>query len=91
MTGIENVDSLAVCTRVIQVFFGSFIYIFLVAKQVGPENKKPCFTHGHRKTIGVVFSFPTPALPGSGSWVSEIRFSPSQPRKTQHPCLLAAQ
>ena len=30
MTGIENVDSLAVCTRVIQVFFGSFIYIFLV-------------------------------------------------------------
>ena len=43
MTGIENVDTMAVCTRVFQVFFGSFIYIFLVAKQVGPENKKLWF------------------------------------------------
>ena len=51
MTGIENVDSLAVCTRVIQVFFGSFIYIFLVAKQVGPENKKLWFRKRKKYTF----------------------------------------
>ena len=43
MTGIENVDSLAVCSRVFQVFFGSFIYIFFISKHVGPENKKLWF------------------------------------------------
>ena len=43
MTGIENVDSLAVCTRVIQVFFGSFIYIFLVAKLWFRKRKKYTF------------------------------------------------
>ena len=51
MTGIENVDTMAVCTRVFQVFFGSFIYIFLVAKQVGPENKKLWFRKRKKYTF----------------------------------------
>ena len=39
METIANVEPVVVCARVMQIFFGSFIYIYLIAKLVGPDNK----------------------------------------------------
>ena len=43
MTGIEQAAPVAVCSRVMQIFFGAFIYIYIIAKFVGPENKMAWF------------------------------------------------
>ena len=37
METIANVEPVVVCARVMQIFFGSFIYIYLIAKLVGPD------------------------------------------------------
>lgn len=61
MTGIEQAAPVAVCSRVMQIFFGAFIYIYIIAKFVGPENKMAWFRK--RKNIlsltAVVFSVKT--------------------------------
>lgn len=58
METIANVEPVVVCARVMQIFFGSFIYIYLIAKLVGPDNKLAWFRK--RKNIpsltAVVFS-----------------------------------
>ncbi|WP_299448613.1 hypothetical protein [uncultured Phascolarctobacterium sp.] len=51
MTGLETVDSMAVCTRVMQIFIASFFYIFLIAKLVGPENKLAWFRKRKKYTF----------------------------------------
>ena len=43
MEGLENVAPVAVCSRVMAVFFGAFVYIYLIAKFVGYENKLKWF------------------------------------------------
>ena len=45
METIANVEPVAVCARVMQIFFGSFIYIYLIAKLVGPDNKLAWFLY----------------------------------------------
>ncbi len=37
--GIEHIEPQLVGSRVIQIFFGSFLYIFLIAKLIGSERK----------------------------------------------------
>ena len=51
MEGLENVESVAICARVMQVFFGAFIYIYLIAKLVGPENKMAWFRKRKKYTF----------------------------------------
>ncbi len=51
MNGIESAAPLAVCSRVMQIFFGSFIYIYLIAKLVGPENKAAWFRKRKKYTF----------------------------------------
>ena len=40
MDALANVEPALVCSRVMQIFFGAFLYIYLIAKLVGPENKQ---------------------------------------------------
>lgn len=48
MEALNNVAPSLVCARVMQVFIGAFVYIFLIAKLIGPENKEAWFRR--RKT-----------------------------------------
>ena len=43
MDALANVEPALVCSRVMQIFFGAFLYIYLIAKLVGPENKQAFF------------------------------------------------
>ena len=59
METIANVEPVAVCARVMQIFFGSFIYIYLIAKLVGPDNKLAWFRKRKKYILfltAVVFS-----------------------------------
>ena len=58
METIVNVEPVVVCARVMQIFFGSFIYIYLIAKLVGPDNKLAWFRKRKKYTFfnRVVFS-----------------------------------
>lgn len=58
METIANVEPVVVCARVMQIFFGSFIYIYLIAKLVGPDNKLAWFRKRKKYTFltAVVFS-----------------------------------
>ena len=51
METIANVEPVAVCARVMQIFFGSFIYIYLIAKLVGPDNKLAWFRKRKKYTF----------------------------------------
>ncbi len=48
---LVNVDPVLVCSRVMQVFFGAFIYIFLIAKAIGPEKKAQWFKRRAKYTF----------------------------------------
>ena len=37
METIANVEPVVVCARVMQIFFGSFIYSYLISRLVGQE------------------------------------------------------
>lgn len=51
MNDLANVDPLLVCSRVMQIFFCSFVYLYIVAKFVGPENKKRWFRKRKKYTF----------------------------------------
>ena len=51
METIANVEPVVVCARVMQIFFGSFIYIYLIAKLVGPDNKLAWFRKRKKYTF----------------------------------------
>ena len=51
METIANVEPVAECARVMQIFFGSFIYIYLIAKLVGPDNKLAWFRKRKKYTF----------------------------------------
>lgn len=51
MEGLEHVAPVAICSRVMTVFFGAFAYIYLIAKYVGPENKKIWFRKRKKYTF----------------------------------------
>lgn len=51
MVGIEQAAPIAVCSRVMQIFFGAFIYIYFIAKLVGPENKQMWFRKRKKYTF----------------------------------------
>ena len=67
MEGLEHVHPLAMCGRVMTIFFASFVYIFLVAKYIGPERKALWFRKRKKYTffnrrgiIGEDFNFGYP-------------------------------
>ncbi|MDY6029811.1 MAG: hypothetical protein SPI71_06065 [Acidaminococcaceae bacterium] len=51
MDSIANVDPVLVCSRVMQIFFGAFIYIYAVAKFIGVENKVAWFRKRKKYTF----------------------------------------
>lgn len=51
MENLANVPPVAVCSRIIQVFFGSFIYIYIVAALVGAERKALWFRKRKKYTF----------------------------------------
>ena len=51
MDALANVEPVVVCTRIMQVFFGSFVYMYIVAKFVGHENKAVWFRKRKKYTF----------------------------------------
>lgn len=51
MEGLETVSSTAICIRILQVLIGSFIYIFLITRIVGQENKAKWFRRRSKYTF----------------------------------------
>lgn len=51
MDALANVDPALVTSRVMQVFFGAFIYLYIVAKFVGPDNKAKWFRKRKKYTF----------------------------------------
>lgn len=51
MDAINHIPPVLVCSRIIQVFFGAFFYIFLVAKLIGPERKMNWFKRRTKYTF----------------------------------------
>ena len=51
MDAINNVAPSLVCARVMQVFIGAFVYIFIIAKLIGPENKAAWFRRRMKYTF----------------------------------------
>ena len=56
METIANVEPVVVCARVMQIFFGSFIYIYLIAKLVGPDNKLAWFRKRKKLTLVILYA-----------------------------------
>lgn len=48
---IAHVEPVLVCSRIIQVFVLAFLYIFLVAKVIGPERKAQWFKRRTKYTF----------------------------------------
>ena len=57
MDALANVEPALVCSRVMQIFFGAFLYIYLIAKLVGPENKQAWFRKRKKYTSSTVVVF----------------------------------
>ncbi len=51
MSGIESAAPVAVCIRLLQVFFGSFIFLYIVARLIGAENKALWFRKRKKYTF----------------------------------------
>lgn len=51
MEAINHIPPVLVCSRIIQVFFGAFFYIFFVAKLIGPERKMNWFKRRTKYTF----------------------------------------
>ena len=51
MDALANVEPALVFSRVMQIFFGAFLYIYLIAKLVGPENKQAWFRKRKKYTF----------------------------------------
>ncbi len=51
MESINNVAPILICTRVMHLFIGSFFYIFLIAKLIGPVNKANWFKRRKKYTF----------------------------------------
>lgn len=51
MDALNNVDPVLVCGRVMLVFVASFLYIFWVAKMIGPEKKALWFKRRQKYTF----------------------------------------
>ena len=41
MDALANVEPALVCSRVMQIFFGAFLYIYLIAKLLAPKTSRP--------------------------------------------------
>ena len=51
MEALANVSPVAVCSRIIQVFFGAFVYIYIIAALVGAERKALWFRKRKKYTF----------------------------------------
>ncbi len=51
MNDLANVDPLLVCGRVLHIFIASFIYLYIIAKFVGPDNKQRWFRKRKKYTF----------------------------------------
>lgn len=51
MEMLETVSTQAVVSRLFQVFVGSILYLYVVAKLVGPEHKKAWFHKRQKYTF----------------------------------------